>query len=193
MLKRAGAFVILLVAVACGGGNSTTTSPSPTSTPNFQGQYTGSYVTSGCAETVLIGLCQALGFGPSGTLSLTLSLVQNQTAVTGTITVGAPSRILPSLGSSTMGGTFQGLIQSSGHLTGSAAMNAQFCVTAPVDPQLPGGGGYQLCPNSITASAWDTNISGNSLTGTFTLVFGATSPTAATATVSTSLSQVTRQ
>ncbi len=197
-------YALLVATVACGKSSSPgDPSPPPSAPlPNFQGQYSGTYVTSGCIETSLGGFCAGLGFGVSRTLSLALSLAQNQNVVSGTARLGVTDQISSTLGSLTMGGPFQGLIQSSGHLTGSATVNTvstPFCVFAPVDPGLPGGGGYAICGITATASAWDTTIAGNTLDGSFMLVFSggmsnATIGTATgTATVSASLLQVTRQ
>ena len=166
--------------------------------PNFQGQYSGSYVTSGCTETSIGGFCAGLGMSVSRTLSLELSLQQSQTVVIGNLALGATSNIAATLGTSTMRGPFQGLIQSSDHLTGSSTALSQgnpFCVLAPVDPGLPGGGGYAICGITATVSAWDTTIAGNTLDGSFRLVFsgGAANAITGTATVSASLLQVTRR
>ena len=169
--------------------------------PNFQGQHSGSYVTSGCTETSIRGFCAGLGMSVSGTFSLALSLQQSQTVVIGNVALGVTSSIAATLGTSTMRGPFQGLIQSSDHLTGSTTALSQgnpFCVFAPVDPGLPGGGGYAICGITATVSAWDTTIAGNTLDGSFRLVFSgfsgsAGNSTTGTATVSASLLQVTRQ
>jgi hypothetical protein len=195
-LKSVCVLVSLLGTIGCGDNNPPMT-PSPPDgmpLPTFQGQYAGTYVTSGCTETSPGGLCTGLGFNVSRTLSLTLTLDQHQRDVTGTIGLGVTSLMSRLLGSLTMSGAFQGLIQSSGHLTGSATMNTSggFCLTAPADPGLPGGGGYAICVNN-TASAWDTTVAGNALDGSFTLVFSASRPAAGTATVSATLLGVTRQ
>lgn len=165
--------------------------------PNFQGQYSGSYVTSGCTETSIGGFCAGLGMSVR-TFSLALSLQQSQTVVIGNLALGVTSNIAATLGTSTMRGPFQGRIQSSDHLTGSSTALSQgspFCVFAPVDPGLPGGGGYAICAITATVSAWDTTIAGNALDGSFRLVFSGSAGSAATgtATVSASLLQVTRQ
>jgi hypothetical protein len=180
MLKRAGVSVLLLAAMACGGANSTPTSPTPT--PNFQGQFTGSYVTTGCTETGVFfsGFCNGYGLALVGvTYPLSLSLVQNQTIVTGTLQAPAAcSACLPGgvpLGS--VSGTFQGLVQPSGHLAATAAMS----------PFVQFGNTIR---RNITA--WDTTIAENSLDGSFTLVLDTTAATGTVA-VSASLLQVTRQ
>jgi Carboxypeptidase regulatory-like domain len=162
--------------------------------PNFQGQHSGSYVTSGCTETSIGGFCAGLGMSVSRTLSLALSLQQNQTVVIGNLALGVTSNIAATLGTSTMLGPFQGLIQPSDHLAGSSTALSQgnpFCVVAPVDPGLPGGGGCAICAITATVSAWDTTIAGNTLSGSFRLVFngGAGNAITGTATVSASLLQ----
>jgi hypothetical protein len=144
-----------------------------------------------------------LGFNVSRTLLLAVTLVQDQALATGTVTLGVTSSIASSLGSPTMRGPFQGLIQSSGHLTGSAevnTLNTPFCVFAPVDPGLPGGGGYAICGITAKASAWDATVAGNTLDGSFTLALsggfsggGAMNGTVGTASVSATLLGVTRQ
>jgi hypothetical protein len=73
---------------------------------NVQGTFNGSYSTSGCTETGGTGLCQGLGFGTNRTLSLTLTLAQNQSVVSGSLALGVTPQITPSLGKLTLNGTF---------------------------------------------------------------------------------------
>jgi len=161
----AGSMVLL---AACGCGSPT--APASSSLPNFQGQFAGSYVITSCNETGVFfsGFC--VGSGSSiGTFPLELSLVQNQTAISGTV-------ILSRGGGSPIRGPFQGTVQSSGHLTGSATL----------EPLMLFG----TINRDITA--WDTTIVGNSLNGGFTLVHRSTTETG-TMTVHASLLQMARR
>jgi hypothetical protein len=193
-MKQACALFLLLALVACGDDQETTTAPSLAAPATFQGQYAGSYVVTGCTETSP-GFCQGLGLDAANiTLPLGLAVNQSQTAVTGTITLGATTLISLSSTSAMVSGTFLGVAQTSGHLTGTATMDrpVPFCATAPVSASLPGGGGFMICGTTVALTQWDTTIAGNNLSGSFTLVFTATSPVAS-ATASASLLQVSRQ
>ncbi|HVH26671.1 MAG TPA: hypothetical protein VM818_07930 [Vicinamibacterales bacterium] len=193
-MKQACALFLLLALVACGDDQETTTSPSLAAPPTFQGQYAGSYVVTGCTDTNP-GFCQSLGLDAANiTLPFALAVNQSQTAVTGTITLGATTLISLSSTSAMVSGTFLGVAQTSGHLTGTATMDrpVPFCATAPVSPSLPGGGGFMICGTTVALTQWDTTIAGNNLSGSFTLAFTATSPIAS-ATASASLLQVSRQ
>jgi len=158
---------VAAVAVSACGGRS----PSAPSLPDFQGQFAGSYVITSCTEIGVFfsGFCVGSGWNAGSTFPLELSLVQNQTVVTGTITLSRG-------GGSPLRGAFQGLIQSSGHLTATAAL-----------PPL-----QLLGTISRDITAWDTAIAGNGLNGGFTLVHSSSTQTG-TMTVSASLLQVTRQ
>lgn len=158
--------VVTVLSAACGGRSPSAPSPP---LPDFQGQFTGGYVISSCTETGVFfsGFCVGSGWNAGSNFPLELSLVQNQTVVTGTITLSRG-------GGSPLRGAFQGLIQSSGHLTGTAAL-----------PLLLG-----TINRDITA--WDSTIAGNSLDGGFILVHSASTETG-TMTVSASLLQVTRR
>lgn len=165
------------VCVGCGG--TSPSGPSPPPSPNFQGQFTGTFVINGCTETGVFfsGLCGGSRFNVGATFSIELSLLQNQTTVTGTVILvldsGAPPLGLPTR----VTGTFQGLIQSSGHLTATAAMS-----------------GFVLLGStwSRNITTWDTTIAGNNLDGSFTLVYSTTAATG-NMTVSATLLRVTRQ
>ena len=161
--------VVAVLSAACGGG--LPSAPSPPPPPNFQGQFTGSYVITSCTETGVFfsGFCSGSGWNVGSTSAFELSLVQNQTVVTGTITLSRG-------GGSPLRGPFQGLVQSSGHLTGTAAL-----------PPL-----LLLGTINRDITAWDSTIGGNSLNGGFTVVHSS-STEAGTMTVSASLLQVTRQ
>jgi hypothetical protein len=161
--------VVMILLAVCGCGSPS--APSPSSLPDFQGQFAGSYVINNCNETgaFFSGFCIGSSSNAGGTYPLELSLVQNQTAISGTV-------ILSRGGGSPIRGPFQGTIQPSGHLTGSATL----------EPLILFG----TINRDITA--WDTTISGNSLNGDFTLVHRSTTETG-TMTVNASLLQMTRR
>ncbi len=160
--------VVMILWAACGCGSPS--APSRSSLPDFQGQFTGSYVVNSCTETGVFfsGFCVGSSSN-AGTFPLELSLVQNQTAISGTV-------ILSRGGGSPIRGPFQGTIQPSGHLTGGATL----------EPLMLFG----TINRDITA--WDTTITGNSLNGGFTLVHRSTTETG-TMTVNASLLQMTRR
>lgn len=160
---------VAVLAAACSGRSPTAASPPPSS--DVQGQFAGSYLITSCVETGVFfsGLCGGTGSTVGSSFALALSLVQNQTIVTGTITLSRS-------GGTPLTGTFQGAIQSSGHLTGAA----------PLPPLLLMG------TINRDVRAWDSTISGNSLSGTFTFVHSSNTETGAM-TVSASLLQVTRR
>jgi hypothetical protein len=154
---------------ACGRGSPST--PSPPSQPDFQGQFAGSYVINSCSETGVFfsGFCAGTSSTAGGTFGLELSFVQNQTAISGTV-------ILSRGGGSPIRGPFQGTIQPSGHMTGSATL----------EPLMLLG----TINRDITA--WDTTIAGNSLNGGFTYVHRSSTATGSM-TVNATLLQMTRR
>ena len=115
------------------------------------------------------GFCAGSSSNAGGTFPLELSLVQNQTAISGTV-------ILSRGGGSPIRGPLQGTIQPSGHLSGSATL----------EPLMLFG----TINRDITA--WDTTITGNSRSGGFTLVHKSTTETGAM-TVNATLLQMTRR
>lgn len=140
---------------------------------NFQGEFAGAYVINSCSETGVFfsGFCFGSGSNAGGTFPLEVSFSQSQAAVSGTVVLsradGTPIR-----------GPFQGTVQPSGHLTGSATL-----------PSVPLTGTVLFARNIAT---WDTTIAGASLNGGFSLVYS--SPTeAGTMTVSATLVQMTRR
>ena len=161
--------VVMSLLAACGRGSPS--APSPSSSPDFQGPFTGSYVINSCNETGVFfsGSCAGFGWSAGGTFPLELSLVQNQTAISGTV-------ILSRGGGSPIRGPFQGTVQSSGRLTGSATL----------EPLILFG----TINRDITA--WDTTIAGNSLSGSFVVVHRSTTETGAM-TVNATLLQMTRR
>jgi len=161
--------VVMSLLAACGRGS--LSAPSPSSSPDFQGPFTGSYVINSCNETGVFfsGSCAGFGWSAGGTFPLELSLVQNQTAISGTV-------IVSRAGGSPIRGPFQGTIQPSGRLTGSATL----------EPLILFG----TINRDITA--WDTTIAGNSLSGSFVVVHRSTTETGAM-TVNATLLQMTRR
>ena len=159
--------MVLFVVCGCGSPSA----PSPSSQPDFQGQFAGSYVINSCNETGVFfsGFCAGTSSTAGGTFALELSFVQNRTAISGTV-------ILSRGGGSPIRGPFQGTVQPSGHLTGSATL----------EPLMLFG----MINRDITA--WDTTITGNSLNGVFTVVHRSNTETG-TMTVSASLLQVIRR
>jgi len=138
---------------------------SPTQYQNFAGNYNGTYSVTSCSETAAYsGFCSGAGFTSGTILPISLSLTQNQGTVTGTITLGAVT------------GTFNGTVQSSGNMTGSATLG-------------------NLSAEGITVltnvSGWNTTISGNNLSGTFTVAF-TVSGIAGGATVNATIVQLVR-
>lgn len=161
--------IVALLAAACSGRSPSAASPPPSA--DLQGQFTGSYLITSCVETGVFfsGLCGGTGSTVGSSFALVLSVTQNQTAVTGTITLSRSN-------GTPLTGTFQGAVQPSGHLTGAA----------PLPPLL------LLGTINRDVRAWDSTISGNSLNGSFTLVHSSNTETGAM-TVSASLVQVTRR
>jgi|SRR6185295_1525986 len=157
----------MAVLQGCGGR-----APNAPSLPDSQGQFAGSYVITSCTEVGVFfsGFCAGTGWNPGSAFPLELSLVQNQTVVTGTISLSRGP-------SSPLRGAFQGLIQPSGHLTGTAA--------------LPSFQLFGTISRDITA--WDSTVAGNSLSGGFTVVHRSSTEIGATMTVNASLLQVARQ
>jgi hypothetical protein len=160
---------VALFAATCGGRSSS--APSSSSSADFQGQFSGNYLITSCVETGVFfsGLCGGTGSTVGSSFALALSLVQNQSVVTGTITLSRS-------GGTPLSGTFQGAIQSSGHLTAAA----------PLPPLL------LLGTINRDVRAWDSTIAGNDLNGTFTMVHSSNTETGAM-TVSATLVQVTRR
>ena len=165
----AGIAGVALLAAACSGRSPGAASPPPS--PDVQGQFTGSYLITSCVEAGVFfsGLCGGTGSTVGASFPLSLSLTQNQTAVTGTLTLSRSN-------GTPLTGTFQGAIQSSGHLTGAA----------PLPPLL------LLGTINRDVRAWDSTIAGNTLNGTFAFVHSSNTETGAM-TVSATLVQVTRR
>lgn len=167
--RFAGLAAVAFLAATCGGRSSS--APSSSSAADFQGQFGGSYLITSCVETGVFfsGLCGGTGSTAGSSFALTLSIVQNQSVVTGTITLSRS-------GGTPLTGTFQGAIQSSGHLTAAA----------PLPPLL------LLGTINRDVRAWDSTIAGNDLNGTFTMVHSSNTETGAM-TVSATLVQMIRR
>jgi hypothetical protein len=159
--------LVIALTQACAGGSPSEPAPA---IPDFHGQFTGTYIINSCSEigAFFSGFCAGSGWNV-GTFPFELSLVQSQTAVTGTITLSRG-------GGSPLSGAFQGVVQPTGHLTATAAL-----------PPLQLFGAV-----SRDIIAWDTTISGSALNGAFTLVHRS-STESATMTVSASLLQAARR
>jgi hypothetical protein len=144
------ALVTLLVAVAAGCSSSDPLSPTASSTTgggtpaDFQGQYTGTYRVNDCVEAgVFTGFCEGTGLVAGATPPISLTLSQNQSAVSGNILLGQIT------------GTFVGTVSGS-TLTGTAAMTD---ITE------------QDITLSTKISTWTTTLSSSGLSGGFTIVF----------------------
>ena len=165
--ETATALLVLLFA-ACGCGSST--APSPAGPPDFHGQFTGSYIINRCTEAGVFfnGFCVGLSF-VGGTFPLQLSLVQNQASVSGTI-------VLSRAGGTPISGSFEGSIDTSGHLMGRATLQP-LTLLGTITREI---------------TAWDTTIATGTLNGGFTLVHrSAAEP--GSMTVTATLAQMTRQ
>lgn len=144
------ALVTVLVAVSAGCSSSDPLSPTAASTTgggtlsDFQGQYTGTYRVNDCVEAgFFTGFCEGTGLVAGVTPPITLTLTQNQTAVSGDVLLGQ------------IAGTFLGTVSGS-TLTGTAVMT-------DITEQ-----GVTL---STKISAWKTTLSSSGLSGGFTIVF----------------------
>ena len=184
-LSIAAIVLMSVLHVACGGGSSSTTPTAPTPTPsptpatapptipNFQGEFAGSYVITSCTEAGVFfsGFCFGSFSIAGGTFALEVSFIQDQMAVSGTVRLSRG-------GGTPISGPFQGAIQPSGHLAGTVEL-----------PSVPFTG-TPLYTRTITR--WDTTITGTTLSGSFTIVYG--SPTEpSTMTVEANLVEMVRQ
>ncbi|HEY3043614.1 MAG TPA: hypothetical protein VGJ39_06300 [Vicinamibacterales bacterium] len=165
------ALVTIAVAICAGCSNSNSpTSPAAASTTgggtpaNFQGQYSGTYRVNSCAaEGIFVGFCEGSGSTAETTFPITLSLTQNQSAVTGSVMLGE------------IAGMFQGTASGS-TLSGTAAM-------ADISDQ-----GLTL---NTSITTWNTTLSGSGLSGGFNVVFRVTGSTGS-ATWTATIVQLTR-
>jgi hypothetical protein len=157
--------VVLYACAACSEGGSPTAAAGTTggtAPSDFSGLYSGTYRVTNCTTDGLFGgFCE--GLTSDTALPIVASFNQNQSTITGTVTLGS------------LTGTFQGTV-SGNTLTGTAVMT-----------DLSDSG--VVMKTSITA--WSTTISGNALSGEFTIVL--TSPAVpGSATLKASLVQLTR-
>ena len=121
--------------------------PSAPSTPpaSFAGAFNGTYSVTSCTETgQFTGWCIASGL--TGNLPIAVSLSQTQNSVSGPLVLGSTN------------GNFQGTANGSS-LNGAAAMNNLNVA------------GITAIPN---VTAWSSTLSGNNMTGSFTLTYAAT-------------------
>ena len=154
-----------IVAVVCAGcNNSDPLSPTAAtgSVSDFQGQYSGTYRVNDCvADGIFVGFCEGSGLVAGATPPISLTLTQNQSAVSGTVLLGSVS------------GTFLGTASGS-TLSGTAVM-------ADVTDQD--------VTVSATIPTWNTTLSGSALSGGFTVVFRVKNQTG-TATMTTTIVQL---
>lgn len=143
------ALVSLLLTVYAGCSSSDTLSPTASSTTggtisDFQGQYTGTYRVDTCVEEgIFTGFCEGTGLVAGATPPISLSLTQNQSAVSGNVLLGAIT------------GTLVGTVSGS-TLTGTAVM----ADITEQDMTL-----------STRISTWKTTLSSSGFSGGFTIVF----------------------
>jgi hypothetical protein len=182
MLKRS--FVVAaLFCAACGSNAPSTPTPLPsqavTPAPNFQGQYSGTYVISSCNDDggfTVVELCRAinsdLNSPRSARLPIALSLIQNNGEVTGTITLASTS------------GTFRGSVSTSGNLSATAVLSTTMVCC--------GTGGVTVA-QTHNITSWNTTLSGNTLVGAFTFVVRySTTTDNSSATLNATMVDVTR-
>ena len=156
-----------IVAVVCAGcNNSDPLSPTAAtgSVSDFQGQYSGTYRVNDCLTYgIFVGFCEASGITTGATLPISLSLTQNQSAVSGTVLLGSVT------------GTFLG--------TGSGStLTANAVMTDITDQDVT---------VSSTIPTWNTTLSSSGLSGGFTVVFRVAGQTGS-ATMTTTIVQLTR-
>jgi hypothetical protein len=138
------ALVGVLVALAAGCNNSDPLSPTASAPADFQGQYSGTYRVNDCVEVgFFAGFCEGTGLVAGATPPISLTLTQNQSAVSGNVLLGSIT------------GTFLGTVSGS-TLTGTAVM------TDITDEDVT---------LSTRISTWTTTLSSSGLSGGFTIVF----------------------
>jgi hypothetical protein len=153
----------LALSVACSSNSNSPTSATAVTIADFNGTYTGTYNITNCSESgQFAGFCAA-GVPAGTSLPIFLTLTQTGGTVSGTLTLGSVT------------GTFQGTVSGT-TLTGTASLS------------FPSDDGFTL---TISVSNWNTTISGNAMSGQFTLVFG--SPAiSGNATIAASIAQLNR-
>jgi hypothetical protein len=120
-------------------------SPAQPTPFTWTGDFSGTYQITSCSDGPLTGFCAGAGFTVGAQGPITLSLGQNGTSVSGTVALGS------------LTGTFQGTATGK-RLSGSAPM-------MPIT-----SGDVQVLATIID---WSSTLSGNSMTGTFTVTFAA--------------------
>lgn len=131
------------VCSAC-GSSSPSVAPTPVY-PSAQGIYRGSATVRSCVDGVgLAGFCSGSSFIPNNVIDVTLNIAQSQSQLTGTLTLGSLS------------GQFQGFISTNGAVSATAA----------ITPVSILGLIY-----TTNVSAWNTTVTGNSMSGSFTTDF----------------------
>jgi len=159
-----------IVSVSCAGCSSNDAlSPTASSTTgggapsDFQGQYSGTYRVNDCvADGIFVGFCEGSGLTAGATPPISLSLTQNQSAVSGTVLLGSVT------------GTFQGTV-SGNTLSGTAVMANITDQDVTVSSTIP---------------TWNTTLSSSGLSGGFTVVFRVAGQTGS-ATMTTTIVQLT--
>jgi hypothetical protein len=162
--RLALATIVAVVCAGCGSTDPLSPTASTTGTPSdFQGQYSGTYRVNDClADGIFVGFCEASGLVTGATPPISLSVTQNQSAVSGTVLLGS------------IAGTFVGTVSGS-TLTGSAVMTD---ITE------------QDVTVSATIPTWNTTLSSSGLSGGFTVVFRVAGQTGS-ATMTTTIVQLT--
>jgi len=161
--RLALALALLTTVAACAGSHSPTSATTSTIV-DVHGQFSGTYKIASCVDNGgFSGFCAAAGFDTGTTLPISLSLTQSGSTVTGTITLGS------------LNGTFQGTV-AGGTLTGTATMT-----TPPNDD-------FTL---NLSLANWSTTLTGDALSGGFSLVFSAPS-LSGNATLTANISQLSR-
>jgi hypothetical protein len=147
-MTRAWAFVaVAALCAACAENGSPTGAGSVSggTVADFAGQFSGTYRVTRCTDDgVFLGSCDASGL-TTETLPIALGLSQNQSTVTGTVTLGSLS------------GAFTGTASGS-TLTGTATLNE---VTD------------QGATLTTSITSWNTSLSGNRLAGEFDVILRA--------------------
>ena len=113
-------------------------------------------------DGIFVGFCEPSGLTPGKTLPISLSLTQNQSAVSGTVLLGSVT------------GTFLGT-GSGSTLTGNAVMTDITDQDVTVSSTIP---------------TWNTTLSSSGLSGGFTVVFRVAGQTGS-ATMTTTIVQLT--